>query len=158
MEIVDNMRYKVFTYQKGDVYMDNINLVRNKVLGFAIFNELIFKAKVPFYLTYPYVTTFMDSSEHTANANKGVDEAVLELICAEVARDPNDLSVHYRETIRSKADLVEKRPQYVSLRFVPLNVNSTTSLLGGPYFQSGLTGALVHDRKENELMEDIFRS
>ena len=154
--IIDGESYYEFTFEPGSVVMSSVNLVKNDMLVYKIYDEIISKANIPWYIKYNDLGKIFDTAKYHAGANIGGNHEVTELLASLISRDSGNRYKYYRETIKSLSDEVTKPPAYVSLRSVVYSATNTTNKLAGSYYSSGVVSALVKPSERSEKIEKIL--
>jgi hypothetical protein len=150
--------YFQFTFEPGATVFPSVQLVRTDTLVYRIYDELISKGRVPWYLGYTELGKIFDTARHHAGANIGGNHEVTELIVSMIARDPSDRTKYYRSTIESLDELKSRPPVIIPLRSVTYGATNTTNKLAGSYFQEGLVSALNSPATRVEKIEALLRS
>lgn len=150
--------YFVFTFDAGTSVFPTVNLVKNDVLVYKIYNEFISKGKIPWYLGYKELGQLFDTALYHAGANIGQNPEVTELIVSIITRDSKDKVKYYRKTVNSTEEGVNKEPSFIPLRSVTYGATNTTNKLAGSYWQEGLTSALVSPSDRVERIESLLRA
>ncbi len=153
----DGESYLEFRFAPGSTVYADRKLVRDDGLVYQIFNEMISKGRVPWYLNYEDLGKLFETAESHANVRFGAIHAILEMFAAAIARDPNDRTKFYRhvyEEINGKPKTLPTVIPFVSITFGTTN---TTSRLMGSYVDEGMNSALVNPSTRNEDMEDMLR-
>ena len=155
---IDNIKYMEFTFEVGDTVIRNINLIRTGTLVYRIYNEIIAKGKIPWYLQYKDLCLLFTTAYIHGNANLQGDSAILELIASSMARQKDDRTKFYRlqPGLNAKEDKIG--PAFIPLRYVGMQATSTVARLLGAYFQEGVTSALISPSTRTESIEDILRT
>ena len=60
---IEGENYMEFSFQKGDVVINNLNVIRISSLIFKIFDEIMAKGKVPWYLSYTDICLLFDTAK-----------------------------------------------------------------------------------------------
>lgn len=150
--------YFEFTFAPGTSVFPTVNLVKNDVLVYRIYNEFISKGKIPWYLGYSELGQIFDTAQYHAGANIGQNPEVTELIVSIITRDAADKVKYYRTTINKPGEDVNKEPSFIPLRSVTYGATNTTNKLAGSYWQEGLTSALVSPSERVERIESLLRA
>ena len=154
---VGGVEYLEFTFVKGAVISPNLNLVVRNEIVYFIYNELVAKGNVPWYITYDDLGRIFESSPKFANATVGANHAVWEMIVSQVARMPDDKTVYYRHGIKSAQDLLTTPPVIVPLRSITYGPTNTVARLIGAHFKESVTVALANPCDTVEPIEDLLR-
>lgn len=149
--------YNEFYFEPGSTVVSSVQLVKTDTLVFKIYDEIISKGRVPWYLGYADLGKIFDTAPYHAGAKIGHNHEVTELLISMIARDETDRTKYYRQTVQSMADVLKKPPAYIPLRSVTYAATNTTSKLAGSYFKDGLTSALVSPTDRTEPIEEILR-
>jgi hypothetical protein len=155
---IEEEDYLILKFNVGDTIMPSLDLVRTAPLVFNIYDEIVAKGKTPWYLDYVDLGSLFDTAQHHANMNLNADRAILEMIAAARARNPDDRTKYYRNIIQKDSDLGTYKPDMIPLRSVAFGATSTTSKLLGSYLNEGLTSALVNPTERLEKVEELLLS
>lgn len=154
----EGAEHYVFKFDKGSVISPDINLVRDDVYSYSIYDEIVQKAKAPWFLNYNDVGRVMATSNSHSAVNLADTNAIFELIIATLSRN-KDMSKQYREVIPSlDIEVLSKNPR----EGVPLNsvvyaaANKMNKLMGG-YIEDGLTSALTENESPVSGVEQLLR-
>ena len=154
---VDGDDYVEFFFQKGSVITPNVNLVKQDVLVYQIYDELVAKGRVPWFFGYEDLGKLFKDTPHHAGVKIGANHAILEMIIASIARTQDDRTKYYRHVVQDKKDLKDNPPVFISLRSVAYGATNTTAKLMGAYFEEGLTSALTNPAEKTEHIEELLR-
>jgi len=155
--VIDGDDYYEFVFAPGSVVMSSLQLVKTDTLVYRIYDEIIAKGHVPWYLGYMELGRIFDTAKYHANANVGNNHEVIELIVSMVSRNSKDRHKYYRQTIESLDDLLTNPPTFIPLRSVIYGATNTTNKLAGSYMSEGLVSALVTPSERTEHIEDLLR-
>ena len=149
--------YIEFSFDKGSRVFVTVDLVKNKMLLYNIFDEFLSKGNVPWYLEYEDLPHLFDTAEYHAGTKVGGNHAIYEIICAMVGRVHNDRRLYFRHFAKQHKDQLEHAPDFVPFRSVIYNATNTTAKLLGSYPGDGLTSALVNPAQKVEAIEELLR-
>lgn len=149
--------YYEFYFPKGSTVISTTELVKKDTLVYRIYDEIISKGKVPWYLDYNDLGKIFDTAKLHGGANIGQNSEVTELIVSMIARDRNDKTKYYRTVITDLEDLKKNPPTYIPLRSVIYAATNTTNKLAGSYFATSTVSALVSPATRTERIEAILR-
>jgi len=149
--------YFEFSFEPGDVVFVNNHLVVNDTLTYYLYDELVAKGNIPWYMNYYDMSKMFDTASYHAGVNLG-SRAILELIISTTARDKDDLTRLYRHILNRHEDVVENPPKVIPFRSVVWNTSDTTSRLNGAYFSDAINTAVVNPSESVELIEEILRT
>lgn len=153
----EDEEYYEFVFPKGSTVLASVHLVRIDTLTYRIYDEIISKGRVPWYLSYSDMGRLFDTAKYHANANIGQNNEVTELIVSMISRDSKDRTRYYRQTVKTLDDVIKNPPAFIPLRSVQYAATNTTNKLAGSYFSDGLVSALVSPADRVERIEDILR-
>lgn len=155
--LIGDDEYFEFYFEAGSNVFPTTQLVKVDTLVFRIYDELIAKGRVPWYLGYTEMGKLFDTAKSFAGANIGQQHEVTELIVSMIARDPDDRSKYYRQSVKSLEDLKKKPPTFIPLRSVQYSATNTVNKLAGSYWNDALVSALVSPASRTERPEELLR-
>lgn len=154
---IKGVEYYEFTFDPGQIVMPRTNLVKNDILVYKIYDEIVSKGKVPWYLSYEELGHIFDTALSHGGANIGTDSEVTELIISIISRNKEDRTQYYRSIINSLEELKTNPPVFISLKSVPYAATNTTNKLAGSYWNDGVVSSLVSPSDRTERIESILR-
>lgn len=155
--MVEEEEYYEFTFDAGSTVLASTMLVKTDTLVYKIYDEIIAKGRVPWYLGYTELGKLFDTARYHAGANIGENHEVTELLVSMISRNPENRHQYYRQVVTSMEDLAAKPPAFIPLRSVTYAATNTTNKLAGSYFSEGLVSALVSPADRVERIEDLLR-
>ncbi len=150
--------YFEFYFEPGSVFCPNIDLVKTDTLTYRIYDEIISKGKIPWYLGYLELSSIFDTAQYHAGANVGTDREVTELLISLIARNKEDRTKYYRQTLTSLDDLESNPPAYISMRSVIFAATNTLNKIAGSYMETGIVSALVSPSEREEKIESLLKA
>lgn len=153
---VDSDEYLEFVFQPGSTVITNLNLAKTETLTYRIYDEIIAKARVPWYITYFDLARIFDTAQEHAGANIGTNKEVTELLISIIARTRKERTKYYRQGIGSKEEIMTNPPYYASLKDVSLSATNAVNKLGGGYFRDGVVSAINSPSTRVERLEEIL--
>lgn len=153
---VEGEAYYEFVFEAGSTVIPNLNLVKNDVMTYYIFDELFAKGRVPWYLSYDDLGSVFSTAKKHAGVDFSRNREIIELIASIVARDPNDRYRMYRHAIKDRSTLLTNPPDYVPLDAIQFTATNTTSKLVGAYMSDGVVSALVNPAERSERIESLL--
>ena len=148
--------YLEFTFAAGSIVFSSTNLVKDDIVVYKIYDEVISKGRVPWYLNYEDLGHIFDTAGYHAGARIGENSEVTELIISIIARDPNDRVKYYRTLVNNPEDLIKKTPAFIPLRSVTYAATNTMNKLAGSYWSTGVVSALVSPSERSERIESLL--
>jgi hypothetical protein len=155
---IDGDEYYEFSFDAGSVVVTSTDLVKTDVLVYKIYDEIISKGRVPWYLGYLELGKIFDTALYHAGANIGANQEVTELIISMISRSEKDRNQYYRTTIEDLSQLMVVKPAFIPLRSVQYAATNTTNKLAGSYFGDALVSALVNPADRVERIESLLRA
>lgn len=154
---IEGVDYFEFTFAAGSTVIPNLNMVKQDILVYYLYNEIISGGKVPWYLSYEDLGSLFDTAQEYANANIGQNREITEMIVSLISRDSKDRSKFHRVNAKDPSTIFKTKPTYIPLRSVIFAATNTTSKLAGSYMQVGVVSALVTPTTKVEKIEEILR-
>lgn len=155
---IEGVDYLELSYPAGSRIITNKSLVHDEDIPSKLYHEFIELANVPWYLSLDDMCCLFDSAREYAGSNVGRNRIALELIIAQMTRVKGNEREFYRHVIKSKDDLENKPPVYVSPMNVSLSASDTFSKLAGNRFEDGVTGALLNPTSKINNIDKLMRS
>jgi hypothetical protein len=155
---IDDIDYYEFYFDKGDVVIKTTELVKRETLLFNVFDEEIFKGKVPWYAEYEDMGKIFDSAQYHAGSRVADTPEVIEALASIICRDAKDRSMQIRLKAQTYDDVSAEKISFVALKSIYYSVDSTVNKLAGSYFTEGLVSALVNPSNRVEKVESILRA
>lgn len=155
-EQVDGEEYYILDFDAGSVITPRTSLVVDDNITYNAYNEFIGKAKLPWFMNYEDVGKCVANAHHYSNIRLSGTNAVIELLVASIARDPQDVKKYYREIATSLAEQNTNPPVILPFKSVISGTTNTMGKLIGSYFDEGMTSALTNEGGPAGV-EDLFR-
>lgn len=154
----DGTTYLEFYFEPGSVVIATTSLVRSDTLVYNIFNYFISNGAIPWFLSYEDVATLFESAEHHAGVRLTKSHSILEMFAAAIARDPEQRTKYYRQSLDRGVEKPNTPVAFIALRNISLGATNTTARLMGSRFADGLTSALANPSRTRERVEQLLRS
>lgn len=154
---IEGSDYIEFHFEPGQTLCTNVNLIKNDILVYHIYNEIIAKGHIPWYMNYLDMGKLFDSALYHGGLNLRASPATLQMIAAVISRDIQDRTKYYRQTVTSLDQAIRVRPAFIPFRNIAYGATSTTAKLIGAYFEEGLTSALINPSTRLEKVESLLR-
>lgn len=148
--------YLEFVFYPGSQVIPNLDLAKTDTLTYKIYDEIIAKARVPWYLSYFDLAHIFDTAREHAGANIGANREVTELLVSVSARNDVNRVQYYRQVISDDEYLQRSPPMYAPLKDVSLMATNAINKLGGGYFRVGTVSAIVNPSERVERIEEIL--
>ncbi len=153
---IGSVDYHQFEFDAYQVMIKTSNIIKRDNIIYNIFDEFLFKGKVPWYLEYEDLGKLLDTAKKFANSDVGKNQDVIEFIVSMIARTSNDRTINIRHILNNYKDLHDI--SYVPLSSVFYSVNTTINKLSGSYFNDGIVSALVKKTDDISEIEKILRA
>lgn len=156
--LINDVEYYEFYFDVGSTVIKTTNLLKNDMLVYHLFDEIISKANVPWYMTYDDMCKIFDTAAYHAGAKISDNQKLTELVVSVISRDAIDKTTYYRTTIKNDKYLLTNPPEYVALGNVLFNATSTLNKIAGSYFSDGVVSALVNPTDRVSKIEELLRA
>lgn len=153
----DETEYYEFVFDAGAQITPNVNLVKTSSLAYDIYDVIMSRVYVPWYLDYFDLGSLMDTADAYGGIKLFANSVPVEIIASVVSRDPADVTKHYRETIKSLDDVKKRPPTYTPLSSVLHGATNATAMLLGNHFDEGLNTALIKHTDRIDTVETLLR-
>lgn len=153
----DGDSYLEFRFPAGSTVIADTKLIRDDTLVYKIFNEIISKGRVPWYLNYEDLGKLFETAESHSNVRFTSVHAILEMFAAAISRNPEDRTQFYRHVYEEKDGKPTFDPAVIPFVSITFGATNTTSRLMGSYFDEGRNSALVNPSERSEHIEDLLR-
>lgn len=154
--VIDGVDYIELTYREGDLVIVNLVSLKRGDLSFRIFDELLVKAKVPWYVSYDEFIKFLDTAKDMAGSDLANIYEIIEALVSIVGRDAFDRKKYIRNVAKDKVELNSK-VDYVALGNVLYSVKGATNKLIGSYFEEALVSNLTEKSTEASPVERVLK-
>ena len=153
IKIEDEDHYE-FGFDKGSMITPNINLVKDDLFVYKIYDEIIAKGNIPWYLGYEDLGKLFVTAKSHGGITVAVNNIPLEMIAASISRQMKDRTKYYRHAL---AEGKAEKPAFIPFRSVMYGATNTTAKIMGAYFDEGITSALVNPSSKTEGIETLLR-
>lgn len=156
--VIDDVEYIEMHYEKGDRVICSEDLVKIDNLLYRIYDEIIAKGRVPWYMSYQEIGGLFGTSLKHAGVRVGKTPTVMEIIASAICRDSADLRRYYRQVAETYEDVSTNPPTVIPLRNVSYGATNTIAKLSGSRFDEGMTSAIVNPGDRVERTERVLRT
>lgn len=150
--VVNNVPYLVVHLRKGDIFLQDVNLIKNPQTVYALWVEFIAYGRPLYTFEHFEMVRLFDHILELTGITLGVDRSLYELLLAYLYRDSDSLFVQYRYTD------MKNPPKLIPIRSVRYAPDTTTARLAGSYFKEGEVASLLRDQTQNSPFEDLYRA
>lgn len=155
---IDEIEYYELYFDANTVVIKTSDVIKNDALMFNLFDEFIFKGKIPWYMDYSDLGKLFDTAESHGGSNVNKNLEVIEFIASLVTRLKEDRTKFVRNSIKDYSETTKDNISFVPLSSVFYSVNNTLNKLAGSYFNDGITSAIVNPTDKVEKIESILRA
>lgn len=156
--MVEDEEYYDFYFEKGSKVFESVNLLKQDTLVYYLFDEIITKGNIPWYMTYNDLGKMLDSTIYYTDTRLAENCEMNELIISLIARDGQDRTKYYRTAIKDQEYVAKTPPEYVALSSVVYSASNTLNKLAGSYMSEGIVSALVSPSTDVSRIEGLLRS
>jgi hypothetical protein len=154
----DGDKYYQFHFEKNSILFGNINLIQSDAVIFSLFNELISKGNVPWYIEYEDYGNIFKTAKEYANSNIATNPELTQLLVAMQSRSRTNRSIYYHTSIKDYNYLKSNPPEFIPLKSVVFSATTTINKLAGSYFKDGVVSALANPTERVERLESILKA
>ena len=154
---INNVDYIEFHFEPGQTLVTNVQLVKNDILVYTIYNEIIAKGNVPWFMSYIDLGKLFDSALYHGGLNLRASPAVLQMIAAVISRDVTDRTKYFRQTVKSVESAQRDAPAFIPFRNIAYGATNTAAKLIGAYFEEGTISAITNPSNRLEKVEALLR-
>lgn len=155
--VVDDVQYIELSYNKGSCLLASTDVEISDNLAHRIYTEFLGKGRQPWYYNYEIMPKIFSRTDKYNGLTLGADPVILEIMTANMCRDPDDPSKFYRQRPDAKLTYLKDPPAVVPLRNVSYSATNVAAKLGGSRFDEGLTAILVNPSERPERIETMLR-
>lgn len=155
---IEGDNYIEMSFDPGDTIIVHQEAVQDKFMAFHVYNEIISKGHVPWYLFYDDRIQLLFTANQLAGLNLLSNHGILELNAAAISRDPKDINRFFRHAITSYAEVDRAAPTAISLMSVSHGTTNAVSRLMGAYWEQGLNSELANPSTQVENVERLLRT
>lgn len=149
--------YYEFVFEAGATIAPTLEAEKNSGLVYRIYDEIIAKAHVPWYLNHQDISKTLLYSDHYGGIWLTANNVPMELIISIIARNGEDVTKHFRHTTKGFDDVLDNPPTYVPIGSVILGAKNTVSALMGSRIEDGMISSLIAPSKESSIVETLLR-
>lgn len=153
----DETQYMELSWSPGSVVCPTTDLVQQDLLLFLLFDEIVAKGRVPWYMSITDQVNMFDLDKYYTGTGLGANHMVYENTVASRARVVSNRSSYWKETLVKQSDFDNIPADIIPQFSVAYGATNTNARLSGSYFSEGSTSALVNPSTRSENIEDILR-
>jgi hypothetical protein len=141
----------VLEFTVGDVFIQTVNVIKDwKIVNKVI--ELLIKGFIPHELGYDEILTLINDCCEINDMNLGVADTVLEILIAELNRDPDNLNVPFRHALRDKKGVKMRDKKNINIDRLG-RLNNTFAAVGSGDPKQGITVSITRERTGQKQKE-----
>ncbi|MGL4949659.1 MAG: hypothetical protein ACRC5M_04695 [Anaeroplasmataceae bacterium] len=138
----------ILEFLEGDTFIKSVLFVRSwKTVSKTI--DLLLKGFIPKELGYDQILTFIDECCVENKTNTQIADTILEILIAELSRDPNDLIRPFRLAVRDNPKIKMTEKQFVKIDNLGRMYNTFAAISSGDPKQ-GITTSINRKRYKEE--------
>ena len=138
-------------FHKGDVFIEDTEVVQNPNIAYVIFEEFIDGGRIPSFMRYDNLAFIFDIVKRITSSSIPAEHAAFEMIYAYLSRNPKNFREMWRLTT------MNGNPKYFKLKDVPHVAVSTSSKLISAYLKDSIASSMVNASEDQSDIEDLLR-
>ena len=138
-------------FVKGDVLINDTNVVQNVKIAYVVFEEFIDGGRIPTFMRYDNLAFMFDVVKRITGSSIPAEHAAFEMIYSYLSRNPKNFRQMWRLTPMAG------NPKYFKLKDVPHVAVSTTSKLISAYLRDSIASSMVNASEDPSDIEDLLR-
>lgn len=154
---IDGTDYYEFNYEPGATVIANRNTVMQDTLVYYISDELIAKAKIPWYASFEDIAKIFVTANRYAGAGIIDSNVVIEMIVSQIVRVAEEKTNLYRAIVKDIRNAPRDQYAIVPLRSPIYGATNTASRLIGSHFDSSLMTSINNPSEKVEPVEALLR-
>lgn len=155
--IINGDSYVLLKIDKNDIFINNLNLVKDKSLAYLLFDTFFVQGKIPFYVTYLDLPNIFNNLYHYTGSKAGQNRLIYELLTAIITKYRDNPDIGYRNILDSLKDLDTKPVIFKGLKDIHYTVTSSLSKITGSYYKQGILSAINKPDSNVSNLENIVR-
>ncbi len=155
---IDDVDYYEFYFDKDSVIFPTNRVVQDDKIIFFVLDELVFLAKVPWYLGYDDMCNILSTAKEYADFGGATVQEIVEVFGSIIARPKSNHDKFLRLTAKTPSDFLADKIQYVPMESVYLSVPGTVNRISGSHFEPAIEGALTQPSKTVDNLQRILRA
>lgn len=155
---VGEEKFHEFSFDAGSVICPSVNLLRDDIFVYGIWEEVVSMGKHPWYMNVIDQAKLLSTSILHGNVRLVADNATMELITAYLNRCNDDMYRQFRHDAKSYEDLLDQSKSIIlALNDIAYVAPNTLAKITGAYLDQGITSALVDKSDSVDQAERIYR-
>lgn len=147
--------FYVFTFDKGAVVIEDVNLVKNKKITSPILDYFNDYGHSPWFMNGLLQSELLRDTKYFNDIFLGGGQPVYDMMVAPLARDPKNIKTQWRHILKVDSDIFS-RPALLPSRDIAANTTSNFARLNGSEMKQGIKAALLSKPEREEPLETIF--
>ena len=149
--------YYMFKYGKGDIIIENTNIVKKAIKAYDFFELFIMQGKIPWYVNYQDLISIFNNLEKYTGMKAVKSTLVVETLAGIITKVKNNPEIDFRRAIQKELDLKKILPDYIGLMDVYYSYKSTTNKVLGNFFTKAINSSILYPEKDTSDLEDVLR-
>lgn len=155
---VQGRNYYEFTFPKGSVVIKELDVVKDNLLLYYLFEEILARGRMAFFYDYETQGGFFNEMAHYTGTNLVTTASIGEMIIAQIARTEANRRIPLRNAIVRYGDDKVVPYTWIPLRNVIDGSSDTVAKIAGSYTADGLDSAIVNPCDKVQPIERLLRS
>jgi len=155
--LIDDTEYVMLEFEANTDLISDARVVKEVDFMFDIFDTLLIKGKMPWYLNYrDPVDVFAKMKKYTGTKAAN-NRMTFELLTSIIARYKDNKKIQYRNYVNEAGKEIPESLAWVGLENIFYSFNSTLSKVAGAYMELGIVSAILDPEKEISDLEHVVR-
>lgn len=154
---IDEEVYCVLLFETGDTIIESDEVVQDELLTYPIFNDVIGKGQVPWYMNDQNTGYVLDGAAYYMGSSIGDDRKAIQTLVSLLSRNPDNPTDTYRHRVKTFQEVDTIRPLYSGIRNVQYMASNTFTKQTGSYFSAGTNSGLITTTTTIEPVERALR-
>ena len=156
---IDGTGYYCFKYLPGNRVFETTDLLKDNILLYYLFEEILARGRIPWYYDYLTLGKFFHYHRKYTGTSLVPTPSVGEMIIGLIARLDSDRTRPLREVLKTPADLKKTYGySFIPMRNVEYGASDTASKLVGNYAAEGMDAAIVNPSTKVRPVESLLRA
>ena len=134
----------ILEYTYDDIFIENTVLEKRSEVG-EIFLDILFQGFIPDIIPYDKIVQMWNECNEMNGINLNVNNTILELIVAELSRNPNKLNEEFRILLNKNAQIDLASRKMVKITQLPQLISTFASVTSA-YSDDGVTESINRKR------------
>jgi hypothetical protein len=135
----------ILEFYEGDLFFQTVDVMKNwKIVNNVV--TLLIKGFIPKEIPYNEITDFINECCILNKVNLEINDTILDLVVAELSRNPNDLNQSFRHFLRdSKSAVSMKNKKMIAMERLG-RINNTFAAVGSGDPKFGISTSIIRSK------------